>query len=103
MLPDTSRPLYTLTIGEFKELARQIILAVITEQPHLQIEPNTAQDEHLNIDQCAKFLGCSTVSIHNYKKQGLPFYRIGRKVLFKKSEVLSFMKDSIKKLRGKSK
>jgi hypothetical protein len=38
------------------------------------------------------------VSIHAYKKKGLPFYRVGRKVLFKKSEVLEFMKNSTKRL-----
>ena len=98
MISDTSKPLYTLTVGEFKELARQVFLTVITEQP--QQSENADKDEHLNISQCAKFLGCSLGSLHSYKKQGLPFYRVGRKVLFKKSEVLAFMKNSVLKLKA---
>lgn len=54
------------------------------------------KDKHFTIDQLAEFLRCSKVSIHKYKKQGLPYYKIGRKILFKESEVLDFMKGNSK-------
>ena len=94
-MSDLLKPLYTLTIGEFLELTKRTVHTVISEN---KPEPVPAdKEEHFNIRQCAQFLGCTLVSIHNYKKRGLPYYRIGRKVLFKKSEVLDFMKTAFKK------
>jgi hypothetical protein len=58
-------------------------------QPQSDVKPG---EEVFNIMELAKFLRCSKVSIHNYKKLGMPFYRIGRKLLFKKAEVLNFMR-----------
>ena len=92
---DYLKPLYTLTIGEFMELNRQMVRSLLLE--HIPKPSQEDKEEHFNIRQCAKFLGCSLVSIHSYKKRGLPYYRIGRKVLFKKSEVLDFMKTAFKK------
>jgi excisionase family DNA binding protein len=97
MTTDKTIPLYALTVGEFVELTRQTLHAVISENPKIIPLPVHDQEEHFSIADCARFLGCSVVSIHNYKKQGMPYYRIGRKVLFKKSEVLAFMKKSMKK------
>jgi excisionase family DNA binding protein len=97
MIKDKSMPLYVITIGEFIELTRQTVLAVMSEKG--SDAPSTlTDDEHFTIAQCAKFLRCSLVSIHKYKKVGLPYYKIGRKILFKKSEVLAFMKGKGKKL-----
>ena len=59
---------------------------------------NKNEDQEFNIQELGKFLRCSKASIHNYKHLGLPFYRVGRKILFKKSEVLAFMKT----LKGKN-
>lgn len=94
-MSDLLKPLYTLSIGEFVELTRKTVQNVVSEN---QPETSAAEkEEHFNIPQCAKFLQCTVVSIHNYKKKGLPYYRIGRKILFKKSEVLEFMKKKFNK------
>lgn len=93
-MPDYNKPLYSLTVGEFVELARETMISVLKEQREQELEIIPEQEEHFTIRQCAEFLHCSVVSIHNYKKQGMPYYRIGRKVLFKKSEVLEFMNSS---------
>lgn len=53
--------------------------------------PPQEQDEELTISQLADRLNCSKVTIHKYRKQGLPSYQIGRKVLFSWQEVLDFM------------
>lgn len=95
MAYELSQPLFSLTIGEFIELCRSIFSTVTKENNVVPIE---LPDEHLTIRQCAKFLNCSKVSIHSYKKKGLPFYKVGRKVLFRKSEVLEFMKNHGKRL-----
>lgn len=94
-IPD-DKPLYSLTVGEFRMLARQIVLHVLNE--HLAASPVTTssseqkEDAHFTIKELTKFLHCSRMSIHNYKKLGLPFYRLGRKILFKKDEVVAFMR-----------
>ena len=88
-------PLYSLTIGEFITLTRTLINDVLTEKEKMeqQLTQNAkGKEEHYTIKELAAFLHCSKVSIHNYKKIGLPFYRLGRKVLFRKQEVLHFMK-----------
>lgn len=95
---DKDRPLYSLSIQEFMAISESLIkdtvktlLGEASEQNRNQSETHTG-DDTLDISGLAKFLNCSKVSIHAYKKKGLPFYRIGRKVLFKKQEVLDFMK-----------
>ncbi len=98
MYPE-QKPLFTLTIGEFIELTKSLVneaIKEISEQKHAT-EAISGNDENFNIMELAGFLRCSKVSVHNYKKKGLPFYRVGRKILFKKLEVLEFMK----KLKGK--
>ncbi len=89
------KPLYALTIGEFIALTKNLINDALTEKGVVQQqlpENQKGQEEHYTIKELAIFLHCSKVSIHNYKKLGLPFYRLGRKILFRKQEVLNFMK-----------
>lgn len=89
-----SKPLFTLTIGEFMALTTELVRQTlrIREQEIKSEYENATDEEHFNILELAQFLKCSKVSVHKYKKKGLPFYRIGRKILFKKTEVLNFMK-----------
>lgn len=89
------KPLYSLTIEEFITLTKGLINEALAEKgiAERQLTENVkGKEEHYTIKELASFLHCSKVSIHNYKKIGLPFYRLGRKILFKKQEVLNFMK-----------
>lgn len=63
--------------------------------------PSGNHEEYMSIEECAKFLGVSKVTIHAYKGQGMPHYKMGRTVKFKKSEVLNFMKQKEKPIRKK--
>jgi excisionase family DNA binding protein len=46
------------------------------------------QEERFTIAQLAEYLKCSKVTIHAYKNNGVfPFYKAGRTVFFKRSEV----------------
>lgn len=92
-----NKPLYSLTIGEFMGLIKRLVAEAVNEKAGESKAPADGTEENFNIGQLAAFLKCSKVSIHNYKKLGMPFYRIGRKILFKKSEVLNFMRS----IRGK--
>jgi hypothetical protein len=88
------KPLYALTIGEYITLTKTLINEAITEKglAEQQFAQQAKEDEHYTIKGLCAFLHCSKVSIHKYKKIGLPYYRLGRKILFKKQEVLNFMK-----------
>jgi excisionase family DNA binding protein len=93
-MKDEHQPLYTLTIGEFKVLTKELIEKTLQDQQKKkeQTDQNSkVVGEHFSIKELASFLNCSKVSIHNYKKRGLPFYRMGRTVLFRKQEVFEFM------------
>lgn len=93
------KPLYALSIDEFTALTRRIVEEVFEEKQQPKIVPIQEENQVFNIEELANFLRCSKVSIHNYKKKGMPYYRIGRKILFKRSEVLDFMKNLKKRWR----
>lgn len=94
-MTDRLKPLYTLTIDEYKSLLRTLINEALDAREPLRKSLHQGDDlqgEHFTIKQLTDFLSCSKQSIHNYKKAGLPYYRIGRKILFEKTKVLEFMK-----------
>ncbi len=94
MSTETQKPLYTLTIEEFITLSEKLIERAMNkyfEKQEEQTKADVNQDVSFNINELAGFLRCSKVSIHSYKKLGMPFYKIGRKLLFRKIEVLQFM------------
>ncbi len=100
-MSEDKKPLYTLTIEEFIILTKKLIAEAINgskEEDGIIKNDIKSEEEVFNILELSKFLRCSKVSIHNYKKLGMPFYRIGRNLLFKKAEVLNFMK-SLKRKR----
>ena len=89
---NTGKPLFTLSIDEFIALTKGLVTDIFNQQVKEQEEKNIEFDECFDIQGLADFLKCSKVSIHNYKKVGMPYYKVGRKLLFKKEEVLNFMK-----------
>lgn len=89
------RPLYSLSVSEFSALIRNLVSDAVQDEltQRQQQEPSPHEkNEHFTIQELTRFLRCSRMSIYNYKKLGLPFYRIGRKILFRKNEVLEFMR-----------
>lgn len=99
------KPLFSLTVEEFMVITKRLVNDALREIKVAPEEVLSIEDgiEHFTIKELAAFLRCSIVSIHNYKKMGMPFYRVGRKVLFKKQEVLAFMKSINSKNNKKSK
>jgi excisionase family DNA binding protein len=86
-----------LTSITFDELKTVISESISTELQ--KFRPSTELDksdqELIKIDDVAKMLNVSKVTIFNWKKSGkIPFYRIASQIFFKKSEVL----DSLKKI-----
>lgn len=67
-------------------------------QKFKQQEPQKQDDRLIKIDDVAKMLNVSKVTVHSWKKLGkIPFYRISNKVYFKKNEVLECLKKIEKK------
>ncbi len=104
-MQNEEKPLFSLTVNEFMSITRRLVNDVLQENKGEPEEELTDENhlEHFTIKELAAFLRCSVVSIHNYKKMGMPFYRVGRKVLFKKQEVLAFMKSINLKTNKKQK
>lgn len=62
-------------------------------------EPDPPSDDLLNIEDIQKIFHVSKVTVHKWKKKGLiPFYKMNRKVYFKKSEVISSMNHKKRKM-----
>ena len=76
-----------MPFGEFQELIEQTIK---NELKNFAIVPQQIQaDELLNIEEAGALLHVSKVTIHKWKKKKLiQAYRIGRKILFKRKELL---------------
>ena len=93
MLTD-EKPLFTLSIGEYIAMTEKLINKALElkEQEKKTKENEKENNDHLTINQLSEFLHCSKVSIHKYKKKGMPYYRVGKKLLFKKMEILNFMR-----------
>ena len=59
-------------------------------------EVKESDETYLSQREAAKFLRISLPTIISWKKsRKIPFYQHGRKILFKKSEVLEAMKNSV--------
>lgn len=74
------------------ELENLIIKAVKKANQEIIPELEAIDDEFLEQREAAKFLHISLPTIIRWKKYGkIPYYQEGRKVLFKKSELLKVL------------
>ncbi len=82
--------LTSFTVDELRDIFREELLKFFSE---FDVNKNKAAeiedvDQEFDIKGVAEYLKCSVMTIHNLKKDGaIPFYRLGRKVYFKKSEI----------------
>jgi excisionase family DNA binding protein len=61
-------------------------------------------DQTLTRIEAAKLLNCSFTTLCHYQKEGvIPFYKVGKKVLFKREEVLAAIRRQVKKNRSHEK
>ena len=78
---------------DLRGMIEEIIQNNLTSFTDTKKEDQSSDDELIKIQQVAELFGVSKVSVHAWKKAGkLPFYRISRKIYFKKSEVLEALK-----------
>jgi predicted DNA-binding transcriptional regulator AlpA len=102
MIKDEDDMAVTLTIGELRALIREVVNEELTRMPSVSpAEIKSDDEETLTIKQLSEFLGCSTVTIHNHRKKGwLPKpYQVGKKVVWKKSDVMNWMNSPMNQRR----
>ncbi len=82
--------LKSLIVDAVKHAHQEINNGVVIEGP----------EDYLDQREAAKFLRISLPTIINWKKQNkIPYYQEGRKVLFKKSELLAVLRKNASLLR----
>ena len=73
---------------EFKELVQQAIMEAKGGWPFAK-EQNKEEEELFNIEQACRMLGCSKTTLYHHRKSGkLPYLQRGRKIFFRKSDLL---------------
>lgn len=83
--------LTSITIDDLKIVISQSISDEL--QKFKSQTPETNDCELIKIDEVAKMLNVSKVTVFAWKKAGkIPFYRIANKVYFKKNEVIESLK-----------
>ena len=90
--------LTSLTAEELVRTIKDGIKDVLIEK-HANSFQEDKEEDLLSIEDVQKIFRVSKVTIHKWKKLGLiPFYKVNRKLYFKKSEVLDSLKDKKRKL-----
>ena len=85
-------------MGQLEEALKQILTPIIEEAIFKSMEKvNLTKEENpedilMGLEETANFLQISKVTLHSLKRDGrLKYHRAGKKILFKKSEVLEFI------------
>lgn len=89
---DEKRPLYTLTVGEFRELNKVIAFDVShLIQPPVPIEK--AESDILFIDEITQLTGYKESTVYTKVcRREIPVMSYGRPLTFSKKEILNWMK-----------
>ena len=88
----------SLNVEELVELIKQGVLDALTTQSNQEVK-KPSSDDLINIEDIQKIFNVSKVTVHKWKQKGLiPFYKMNRKVYFKKSEVINAMSHKKRKL-----
>ncbi len=83
-----------LTIGEFRDELKSIVSECLAEQAATATPPPEPESYIHGLQGLADFLGTGVTAAWSLKKSGkVPFYQTGRKLFFKKSEVLQALKN----------
>lgn len=94
--------LLTNTVKESVNDATQNLVHELNRQKE-SVESNNVADGFLTRNQVAELLNISVVTLFRYQKEGLiPYRRVGRRILFSKTEVLEAIKITPKKKGGKA-
>lgn len=77
--------------SEFQQIIKELNDIKIELKNKNQIKT----DKYLTNPQVAELLGCSIRTLQNYRDEGrLKFYKISRKILYKMSDIESFLNNN---------
>ena len=93
------RQIYTsLTAEELVKAIKDGIKDVLADN-HTNSSKENQEEDLISIDEVQKIFKVSKVTIHKWKKQGLiPFYKVNRRLYFKKTEILDSLQTKKRKL-----
>lgn len=78
-----------LETTELRNLIAEELEKALFKRPLTVASIKPEESTLLTIQEASTLLNVSLSTLHSYKKQGkLPFHRIGRRVYFKKTEIL---------------
>ena len=82
----------TLTIEDLTSLIEDSITNTITKLMPEQKENSAEESALMTTKEVAEYLRVSAVTIWHWKKQGrISYHKIGRRVYFKKEEIINMM------------
>ena len=91
----------SLTAEELVRTIKDSIQDALTEE-HANSIKKEKDEDLLTIEDVQKIFRVSKVTIHKWKKLGLlPYYKVNRKLYFKKSEVIDSLQNKKRKLEVK--
>jgi excisionase family DNA binding protein len=84
----TNIVLSSYSLDDLQTLVTNVVKTCLSEWQQKSQPEAPPTEDNLTIDELAAYIGCSRVTIHKRKKEGIfPHYQVGRKVFFRKSEV----------------
>ena len=93
-----SKVFISLTAEHLRGLISECTKDALTVERQEKV-PERILEDLLSIEDIQKVFKVSKVTVHKWKKKGLlPFYKMNRKVYFKKSEVIDAMQHKKRKL-----
>jgi len=85
----------TYTDSEFRQLIREELKAVLNNEVDAIAVSN--EEGYINMDQAVEYLKLQKSTLYNkVHKKDIPFHKSGKRVLFKKSELASWLIDQEK-------
>jgi len=86
----------SLTQDDFRGILKETIQEALESALNV-VEENKEAEVLLSRHEAAELLKVSLVTISKYQKDGIiPYYRFGRRVLFKKKELIESLKGSVR-------
>ena len=93
---DPNRPMYSLSVSEYVELNRELL----SETKITSSAPTEEFPEIMNIDQASAFLKIAKQSIYMMtSKRDIPFIKRGKRVVFRKTDLLNWLEGGRKQTR----
>ncbi|WP_178990445.1 helix-turn-helix domain-containing protein [Winogradskyella schleiferi] len=82
--------IYNITPQGLKNVVENAINLALEKATLNSLPESTSSDELLTVEETLNYLKCSKQALWNWRKNGiLPSYRMGNRVYYKKSDILS--------------